>query len=999
MKSVFNNQAWRRMAGLSAFLYLSGLILVPFAAGGAQTTWDSQDYGSLFTTPPVIDATNFINRGTWYIGVFPYPYRTSDTLNYTNKGYMDASLGWAFDLGPAGSGSTSNLRKASGIFFNDNNGVIESDDYTYDGLAYVSYLWVSATNIVNQGTLQAGTSGQILLRGTTNGTVNLSRSLVEITPTTSSSSGSDPFIYSATNIVPAHGFTYLFWAQTNMNIDTTTLWDGTSFRVPKFVVGASCNQTNLLEPSGPFSLETNFIATANLTFYITNQSGFITASNAFGDPVNSGVATNYIHEVVFIIPPNNPAANVRGDVRFTPSLNPTNVFDNVAVQLLQINTNLVTLLLQTNAFYLADFLASTTNLGLFLAPANPASGCSDPTRQPISFVVSRSDPYLPNIYSPTYQDLGNGYAFASGLHGTTGLPPTNFLYDSTWTNTVIPVEYADLDTTINNITTPLPPGGSVTNAGGRVQIYAGNLNLGLARMGGESWIGIQGKHLVDSVGAVVDCQNLSYDLGSTNGTLVFTNLALSTVNRFQGNVHAWSATWSNLTTVSFSTFIVTTNYEYQTNLTTLALEYMHVLVVDASQLGEPVPVNVLDLHLHAATNIVIGDPVNVNDSFFIDGPGLTLQKRFSLTSGVQNWTWNNAPILRYFTNNVYLSVPNSAHFGDDGPTNYLSFINNGTIYAGGQTIDSVNLQINNGNNQAIYSDFTAITQTGQLAGATINANGAINFSANSLQINNSTLVAYDAINFTVTGSLSDGGQASGNSFYCDNGFNLWTQPTNVASGDLLGTIINDRALGQANVFHNWAGQDSGANAAGFTDHTAIGELVLSQASNVQKPKFSFYGTNTTSTNGLYVNLLDLSSLTDYTNELYINPNLIIYYAHANLNPSVNTGSLTPEQFLNGQFGGHLLWVPVSIPLPLSAGNALSQRFQLAANYSAASKSIQLTTGILPAQTNIIEASTDLLHWVPIYTNIGSFTNVGVSIISDSSTSNYPYRFYRAVPMP
>jgi hypothetical protein len=117
---------------------------------------------------------------------------------------------------------------------------------------------------------------------------------------------------------------------------------------------------------------------------------------------------------------------------------------------------------------------------------------------------------------------------------------------------------------------------------------------------------------------------------------------------------------------------------------------------------------------------------------------------------------------------------------------------------------------------------------------------------------------------------------------------------------------------------------------------------------------------------------------------------------------VNTGGSSAEAYLNAvssSLGLRLQWVQnVNIPVPLLA-SALSQRFQLAASYSTSQDSVQLASGILPAQTNIIQASTDLVHWIPIFTNIGSYTNFGTSLITDSSTSNYLYRFYRAVPWP
>jgi subtilisin-like proprotein convertase family protein len=44
----------------------------------------------------------------------------------------------------------------------------------------------------------------------------------------------------------------------------------------------------------------------------------------------------------------------------------------------------------------------------------------------------------------------------------------------------------------------------------------------------------------------------------------------------------------------------------------------------------------------------------------------------------------------------------------------------------------------------------------------------------------------------------------------------------------------------------------------------------------------------------------------------------------------------------------------------------------------------------PSYSTIIQASTNLVNWVPVYTNMPPFT------FTDSNTSSYPYRFYRAV---
>ncbi|MGA2801178.1 MAG: hypothetical protein ABSE97_02225 [Verrucomicrobiota bacterium] len=51
---------------------------------------------------------------------------------------------------------------------------------------------------------------------------------------------------------------------------------------------------------------------------------------------------------------------------------------------------------------------------------------------------------------------------------------------------------------------------------------------------------------------------------------------------------------------------------------------------------------------------------------------------------------------------------------------------------------------------------------------------------------------------------------------------------------------------------------------------------------------------------------------------------------------------------------------------------------------------QVTVSGLGGQTYIIEASTNLVNWVPIYTNGGSF------MFTDPNATNFNQRFYRAV---
>ncbi len=185
-----------------ALMLAACLLALPWAVV-AQPTGTYISPASV-TTPPQVNATNFINAGTWAIStprLSPIPFWTSSTYNYTNTGTMACSIGWQFDHGPWPSGA----RDWSANFFNDNfnpntdsglidavDGPTKSGQYTY----LTSYLLISATNIVNQGILAAGANGLMVLNGSG---VNLSRSGLEISPIQGIGSINPP---GATNFTP-----------------------------------------------------------------------------------------------------------------------------------------------------------------------------------------------------------------------------------------------------------------------------------------------------------------------------------------------------------------------------------------------------------------------------------------------------------------------------------------------------------------------------------------------------------------------------------------------------------------------------------------------------------------------------------------------------------------------------------------------------------------------------------------------------------------------------
>jgi hypothetical protein len=159
---------------------------VAVAADGWSTSDTFTIYGNqTITTPPVIDATNFVNLGSLSIFTLT-PYDFSNVQNYTNRGFMDNSSGFRFDNAPPGSG----YRKMAKTFYNAPSVTSGSGRVTGG-----THVLVSATNVVNRGLLQVGSSGLVSIEGKK---VDISRSQV-ITDVVSSPGATDNYWSFGTN--------------------------------------------------------------------------------------------------------------------------------------------------------------------------------------------------------------------------------------------------------------------------------------------------------------------------------------------------------------------------------------------------------------------------------------------------------------------------------------------------------------------------------------------------------------------------------------------------------------------------------------------------------------------------------------------------------------------------------------------------------------------------------------------------------------------------------
>jgi hypothetical protein len=905
---------------------LFSLLLSPFAALATQSLYSNT--GAINGNPPQVDATNFYNSGTWNIFT-QSPYETQNTLNYTNtgtsptSGSMIGSIGWEFDYGPLTNGG----RGMSASFFNDSLASIQAVDginQNPNGLpptTEASYLLVSATNIVNKGTLIAGAAGEIVLNGSN---VTLTRSGLGILSITGYGSGnniakgyftSDEDIYDE------------LWLQNTLtNMDSASIWiQGDAFTpdYPPIIVNEPCQDT------GPFGL--GFAPSLADSISITNLNTFtnIVVTNIDGSATTNHEPTSIFRQAVFVAI-GDP--NISGQIAFSPqsfSPNNSNLFDNVTVQLGMTATNPVTGTLQASTLFLVDTLASSTNRGLlnninYVPGSNPETNCTDPTYRPVNYILSRLNP---------------GFGGASGE----GPPAANFLYDTSFTNQLVVADDAAYGAYIDNLTFD-PYGGAVTNLPGRLNINANNLDLTKTRISAEGQVTIQATNLIGSTNAVVDCQNVSYNFGSTSGSLNVTNLAKPFVSRLNGNIYAWSGVWTNVmiqvfTNYTFTNVVSTNNitnsvpvYAPVTNYVQMSL---NASLLDASQLSSTVPVTVQNLILQpTSTNMMVSDNMTVVQSLLLDGQSFTLQGGLTLSGVLNNWTFANAPNLRYFTNNGVLNIPNNAYFGSDGPTNYAEFVNNGTITAGSETINSVDFQA--GGNESVNGGFYVTASSAKVQNGGINSGADVDFNAATLKLNNATIAAGGQLYLDVTGSLFDTGGSSSNVLSCNNGFDLPVKPV---TGDLLGTKIETTAPGFPNVDNYWSATDFGVSSAGYSNNVALGQLVLTEGRTDSEgfaSELSFHATGVS--NAVYVDLLDLSKCPDFLDPTVftIDPNFVIYYAAVKL-PSTftippNGGGIPQEaeEFLNGQLGGHLRWVN-SFAGPNSSVDVISNGVTIAVN--------------------------------------------------------------------
>ena len=637
------------------------------------------------------------------------------------------------------------------------------------------------------------------------------------------------------------------------------------------------------------------------------------------------------HSIQGVMVRNRGDANIEFDTKFwplivtwDPSWDPEQWYINPIVEFKtkQGLTNVVTGGEQINSIYLIDELANNeTQWNWYMT--NIITVPNTQIATPDNYVVTRYQPAeFQNALSPNSSLEPWTYFYGSAFPTTYyqsvyGVRVTNIMsradLDIFGFGSRPPVSGVGADTNYNptpnlyNAITniqmglserPVPDveGANKLDQPGRIKIFADSLDLTSARIRAEGGVVLKANHLVGSSNAIIDCQNLSIDLGSTNGLLVITNIVQSHVERMTGHIEAYSSAWLNQYTMQIR------NAEGELADQSVTVHYS-LLAVDAI-LNSTNEVLVNDLTLRSE-RVLLEDPIKVTELLFLDGVNdLEVNNYMRLgtggKTGQSNWDRTVAPDLMNMTINGTLEIPETAHFGDDRETPYNSWLNYGNYSSFTLDVKANRFQ-NSGyiyvNEAMNIKARNTILEYGQSFSRTL-----MKFSGENAKLFYATNTSHGPFTFDYSDTLTDGGEGSRNHIEVWNDLTLARKP---ALGDLLGTTILVNSTNYTDRIVHWMAEDRGASADGFKDNTAVGHFILQKEILGQ---ISFRG-GEGSLNAIYVDYLDLKGLSEADlykgdvlkkrlDNINISENFHVYFASSSL----------PEQKLDGMYEGRLRWV-------------------------------------------------------------------------------------------
>ena len=820
-------------------------------AAGVQAAAGTYYNNGLVTTPPVIDATNFVNEGRFDISTGA-PFQFSSVLNFTNRslmrnGFVDGvfvvgglfssfSSGFWYDTAPVDEFAPP--RRPAANFFNAPLvGNVASNATIYGDYQLV----VQATNIVNRGAMKVSEFGLISLAGK--------------------------------NVVLSNGV-----------MQTA----GFGLRSPTIPQGIFDNYwffgTNRLNPSQQFTLNFPFTTPYNVIYfpppYFTNQ--FSLSLSTLG--TNSLTAQEFINEsgsnrTVQIVFVRNANPSLVPRITFGSAINPATELGSVIVEWSAPWTNHLGVV-QTNFLYLTDsWGANPTNRYITNYPYTPQPPVLSPavpprSFQPLNYSIDRVSPFL----------------FFGGFPGV----PFTDKPDPFWgiggsSLVVTSALYSAYGVSVSSTPTTAQDAATVRGGPGRIEIQADrNLTAPLAQVDALSYIKLHAtNHFSTATNSYIAAPFADVALASTNGYLNLSSVLQPNVHRISGTVDAYSVLWTNNVFFNGATNPVIFN----------------VLMVD-SFLTDLTPVQIFDASLKA-TNVEVGDVLNTLNSLSINASRLNVNSNGSINIGNTGISWETSvPYLRSLTNSGLIQGVNVFTFANHNTNGTAKpmdgIVNSGLITGAGVTMLANNL-FSSGSLGSLYGPLALHIGTNiTLApGGILSAPEAdVNIFCKNLFVTNHAILAGRSLNLNVTNQLL----AGTNNWEVYDGFNLPVKPTNSELGNV---VILDRGVvpGQP-VSHVWSGSDRGPQGSGFLNNAALGMLILDGATNAN---FTFSGVGVGS-NALYVDRLELTNAagafdsSGNLSSVSISSGMTIYYSQATINGA------SAAEFLDGKNGGRLRWI-------------------------------------------------------------------------------------------
>ena len=576
------------------------------------------------------------------------------------------------------------------------------------------------------------------------------------------------------------------------------------------------------------------------------------------------------------------------------------VFDTAVVEVKTSVTNVIEETTDTSTVYLMSELGSVRGAGTVMS--NFRTTVDRPTGSPDTIVVTRNaNMEFKEAHSPTdsivdypfYGTFGVGYNPQYNINWTTyGFRYTNVLSRlNVATETTIDIE-GNVDSLGQKVDQTQP--GSVT-------IDAKNLNLEAAKIRAEGNLKIKADNLISSKNAILDCQNLSLDIGSEGRLLLIEDLVPDEVYRFGGSMELWEGSWE--TTWKECDLVLDENGNVQIDDNgfpeyeekTWPFHYKMLVIDSKSSTTNKVHVQSLKLK---GDDIVIKDKIRLQGELVFDSSSVTFDNDFLVIPApgeVFKWDESVASGVISITNNAVLTLPGDVQMGTL-EKRFKNYTNTGTNKTQNLTIISEYFN----NSGGIYVDGSLGLDSNYASLNDCIMNVEDNFVANGeyFKLRNSTNHIGGILTFDINNTMIDGGLHSTNLFKVKKGLVSRSEAT---KGKLLHSEFYLSAGSYKSFPLSWnSSGDKGPVAQGFDDNRAIGLLSLTNS------YLGVFGINSTSKDkkALYVDKLVLegvtekSLLTNKLDQLDIGDGMTLYFAASNI----------PEEKLDGMRDGKLKWV-------------------------------------------------------------------------------------------